>query len=60
MFKNKLNLKEIWLTSYKKKGENNWLTKDIINIRAVIFTLAPNLGKEGNKTIQYLTRQMVL
>ena len=60
MFKNKLNLKEIWLTCYKKKGEYNGLTKDIINMRAVISTLAPNLGKEGNKTIQYLKRQMVL
>ena len=54
-------MKELWLKSYKKEdGENRGLTKNIINMRAVIMTSAPRLGEEGNKTIQDLKRQMVL
>ena len=49
------------MKSYKKEdGENRGLTKNIINMRAVITTSAPRLGEEGNKTIQDLKRQMVL
>ena len=36
------------------------MTKYINNMRAVITTSAPSLGKEGTKTIGDLKRQMVL
>ena len=44
----------------KAEGENKGLTKDINDMRAVINTLAPILGKEGTKFIEDLKRQMVL
>ena len=40
----------------RKKG----LTKDINNMRAVMITLAPSLGEEGTKIIEYVETQMVL
>ena len=43
----------------KVEGENNRLTKDINNMRAVIKTLAPSLEEEGTKTIKDLKGQMV-
>ena len=43
----------------KAEGENKGLTKDINDMRAVINTFAPILGKEGTKTIEDLKRQMV-
>ena len=44
--------------SQKVEGENNGLTKDINNMRAVIETLAPSLEEEGTKTIKDLKRQI--
>ena len=44
----------------KAEGENKGLIKDINNMRAVINALAPILGEEGTKTIEYLRTQMVL
>ena len=43
----------------KVEGENNGLTKDINNMRAVIKTLAPSLEEEGTKTMKDLKGQMV-
>ena len=43
----------------KAGGENEGLTKDINNMRAVIKTSAPILGEEGTKTTKDLKRQMV-
>ena len=44
----------------KSEGKYVGLTKDRNNMRAVINTLAPSLGEEGNKNIEDLKRQMVL
>ena len=41
-----------WFKSCKKlEGKNNWLIKDINNMRAVINTSTSSLGEEGSKTI---------
>ena len=56
-----IELKENMVEKLQKTGgENEGLTKDINDMRAVINTSAPSLGVEGANTIGYLKRQMVL